>query len=79
MKFAIDREQILKALFTGYGTIGNDHPIPPTDPFFNSELPLRKHDPERAAFYLKKSGVTDPKILLQVSEAAFAGAVDMAR
>ncbi len=76
LKFATDREQILKALFSGYGTLGNDHPIAPTDPYFNSELPQRKHDPERAAFHFKKSGIADPKILLQASDAAFAGAVD---
>ena len=35
LKEATDREQILKALFSGYGTLGNDHPIPPTDPYFN--------------------------------------------
>jgi peptide/nickel transport system substrate-binding protein len=77
LKYATNREQILKALFSGYGTIGNDHPIPPTDPFFNSELPVRKHDPEQAKFHFKKAGLTDPKILLEVSDAAFNGAVDM--
>ena len=76
LKYATDREQILKALFSGYGTQGNDHPIAPTDPYFNSELPQRKHDPERAAFHFKKAGIADPKILLQASDAAFAGAVD---
>ena len=76
LKYATDREQILKALFSGYGTLGNDHPIPPTDPYFNSELPQRKYDPEKAASYLKKSGIADPKILLQASDAAFNGAVD---
>jgi peptide/nickel transport system substrate-binding protein len=78
LKFATDREQILKALFSGYGTIGNDHPIPPTDPYFNSELPQRKHDPERAAFYFKKAGIANPTILLQASDAAYNGAVDEA-
>ncbi|MGO9769611.1 MAG: ABC transporter substrate-binding protein [Roseiarcus sp.] len=76
LKYATDREQILKALFSGYGTVGNDHPISPSDPYFNSELPQRKHDPEKAAFYFKKAGIADPKILLQASDAAFAGAVD---
>ena len=76
LKYATDREQILKAMFSGYGTLANDHPIPPTDPYFNSELPQRKHDPERAAFHFKKAGITDPKIVLQVSDAAFNGAVD---
>jgi peptide/nickel transport system substrate-binding protein len=69
---------MLKALFSGYGTAGNDHPIPPTDPYFNKELPQRKYDPEKAAFYLKKAGVADPKIILQASDAAFNGAVDQA-
>ncbi len=78
LKYATDREQILKALFSGYGTIGNDHPISPGDPYFNKDLPQRKHDPERAAFHLKKAGIADPKILLQASDAAFNGAVDMA-
>jgi peptide/nickel transport system substrate-binding protein len=76
LKYATDREQILKALFGGYGALGNDHPIPPGDPYFNKDLPQRKHDPERTAFHLKKSGI-DPTIVLQTSGAAFAGAVDM--
>ena len=76
LKEATDREQILKALFSGYGTLGNDHPIPPTDPYFNSELPQRKYDPEKAAAAFKKAGLSDPKILLQASDAAFNGAVD---
>src|SRR5271155_4994948 len=76
LKEATDREQMLKALFSGYGTLGNDHPIPPTDPFFNKELPQRKYDPEKAAAGFKKAGIADPKILLQASDAAFNGAVD---
>ncbi len=32
MKYGIDREQIIKALFGGFGSLGNDHPIPRTDP-----------------------------------------------
>ena len=78
LKYATNREEILKAMFSGYGTLGNDHPIPRSDPYFNSELPQRKYDPEKAAFHLKKSGIADPKILLQASDAAFNGAVDMA-
>ena len=76
LMLAADREQMLKALFSGYGTTGNDHPIPPTDPYFNKELPQRKYDPEKAAFHFKKAGIADPKIILQASDAAFNGAVD---
>jgi peptide/nickel transport system substrate-binding protein len=78
LKFATDREQMLKALFSGFGTLGNDQPIPPTDPFYNSELPQRKYDPDQAKFHFKKAGLKDPKIMLQASDAAFNGAVDMA-
>jgi len=32
MKFAIDRKQVLKTFFNDYGVLGNDHPIPVSDP-----------------------------------------------
>jgi peptide/nickel transport system substrate-binding protein len=76
LKLATDREQILKALFSGYGTVGNDHPIPQSDPYFNKELPQRKYDPDKAAAAFKKAGIANPNILLQASDAAFNGAVD---
>ncbi len=44
----------------GYGSLGNDHPVPRTDPYFNSELAQRTYDPEKAAFYAKKAGITTP-------------------
>jgi peptide/nickel transport system substrate-binding protein len=78
MKYALDREQIIKTSFSGFATLGNDHPIPRTDPYFNSQLPQLKYDPEKVKFYLKKSGLSDPKVVLQASDAAFNGAVDMA-
>ena len=78
MKYAMDREQILKALFQGYGKLGNDHPVPESDPYFNSQLPQTKHDADKAKFHFKKSGLTDPKIVLQTSTAAFGDAINMA-
>ena len=41
LKYATDREQLLKSVFGGYGALGNDHPVPPGDPYFNKELPQR--------------------------------------
>lgn len=78
LKFALDRPQMLKTLFNGYGSLGNDHPIPRTDPFFDADLPQTPHDPDRARFHFKRAGLSDPKILCQASDAAFNGAVDMA-
>jgi peptide/nickel transport system substrate-binding protein len=78
LKYAIDRKKVLKNLFSGYGSVGNDHPIPKGDPFYNSELPQIAYDPDKAKFHFKKAGLTDPKIVLSASDAAFGGAVDMA-
>jgi len=77
LKYGIDREKVLQALFAGYGSVGNDHPIPRGDPFYNSELPQTKYDPDKAAFHMKKAAGTAP-IVLSASDAAFGGAVDMA-
>ena len=76
LKYAADREQILRVMFGAFGAVGNDHPIPPNDPYFNKELPQRKHDSDKAAYHLRKSGLS-PTMTLQVSEAAFAGAGDI--
>lgn len=78
LKYAIDREQMIRALHSGYAALGNDHPIPPNDPYFNKELPQRKHDLDRAAFYLKRSGLSGAEIVLEVPDAAFPGAPEAA-
>ncbi len=78
MKYAVDREQMIKALFSGYGTLGNDNPIPKSDPYFNTDLEQLKYDPDRARFHFRKAGVADPGIVLQTSDGVFGGSVDMA-
>ena len=44
-------------------------------------MPKSKHayDPEKAKFHLKKAGMSDLKVDLSTSDAAFAGAVDAAQ
>ena len=77
MKLAVDREQILSNVLNGYGSIANDHPIPPFDPFYAADIPQRQYDPEKAAFHYKKSGHTGA-LKLHASEATHAGAIDQA-
>jgi peptide/nickel transport system substrate-binding protein len=79
LKHAIDREAVLAAILRGYGRIGNDHPVPEHDPFFNKELPIRQYDPEKAKFYLKQAGQENFTIDLHTSEAAFTEAPDTAQ
>jgi len=59
LKYAIDREQMVKILLKGYGSPGNDHPIAPIQRFHAKDLPQRKYDPEKAKYHLKKAGVLD--------------------
>ncbi|MFP1840305.1 ABC transporter substrate-binding protein [Lonsdalea quercina] len=78
IKYGIDREKILATVLRGYGSLGNDHPIPKTDRFFNHELPQRAWDPDKAKFHLKRAGLTALPLELSSSDAAFAGALDAA-
>ncbi len=76
MKYLTDRELIKRALFRGYATIGNDQPIPPFHPMYNSNIPQRPFDPERARFHLRKAGLQNVRLPIYVSQAANAS-VDM--
>lgn len=78
IKYGIDREKILTTILRGYGSVGNDHPIPKTDRFFAKSLPQRAYDPDKAQFYLKKAGLSKLDVELSSSDAAFAGALDAA-
>ncbi|MEE8432190.1 MAG: ABC transporter substrate-binding protein [Candidatus Desulfatibia sp.] len=78
LKYAVDREQLVKTVLRGYGYVGNDHPIGRNQRFFASELPQRKFDPDKAKYYLKKAGLAGYTFKLHTSDAAFGGAVDAA-
>ena len=77
MKYLFDREVIRRALFRGYAAVANDHPIPPSNPYHNADLPQREYDPDKAAFYLDRSGLKGVRLPMFASPAAD-GSVDMA-
>ena len=78
MKYAIDREQMLKIILRGFGSLGNDHPIAPNQKYYASELPQRTYDPDKARFHMEKAGMLDYPFKLHAADAAFSGAVDAA-
>jgi len=78
MKYAIDRELVMKQVFRGHGDIGNDHPISTQNRFFNTELEQRRFDPDRAKYHLKKAGLAGETFKLYVADTGFSGAVDVA-
>jgi len=59
MKYAIDREHLIKILINGFGTLGNDHPIGPIYKYHAKDLPQRQYDPDKAKFHMKKAGLND--------------------
>ncbi len=77
MKFGIDRDEIVDKVLTGYGTVGNDHPISPVIQYY-SELEQRTYDPDRAKHHLKKAGMEELSVSLHTSDAGGAGNVDTA-
>ena len=78
LKLGIDREMLLKTIFSGHGSIGNDQPITPAYRFHNPKLAPRTYDPDKARFHLKQAGQENLSVDFHVADAAFNGAVDLA-
>ena len=78
LKYAIDREAVLKTVLRGHGVLGNDHPIGQSNRYHASGLPQRAYDPDKAKHHLKKAGAEGLTVDLSAADAAFAGAVDAA-
>lgn len=78
LKYAVDREELVKRVLGGYGTVGNDMPVMSGYSLFSDDIEQRQFDPDKAAFHFKKSGHSGP-VLLRTSDVAFPGAVDAAQ
>jgi len=78
LKYALDREALVKTILRGHGVVGNDHPIGQSNRYHAGDLPQRQYDPDKAKFHLKKAGMSSLKVDLSAADAAFAGAVDAA-
>lgn len=70
MKLLMDRETMRNAIFRGYARIGNDHPLPPSHPFYDPSLPQRPFDPDRARFLFAKAGMAGATVPIVSSVAA---------
>ncbi len=76
LKYAVDREQMVKTILRGYGSVGNDHPISASNRYHAADLPQRSYDPDKAKFHLKRAGLSDAAFTFHAADAAFVGAVD---
>jgi len=78
LKYAIDRQQILKSVLAGIGSVANDQPIVPSSRYYASDIPARPYDPDKAAFHWRKAGFSG-RVVLSASDSGFPGAVDAAQ
>ena len=78
LKYALDREALLRTVLRGHGAIGNDHPISVANRYHAADLPQRSYDPDKAKHHLKKAGLDSLTVPLHAADAAFGGAVDAA-
>jgi len=78
LKYAVDRVRMVSDVLGGHGQVGNDSPIGPANPYYHAGMAQIPHDPDRARFHVRRAGVTDLRIPLSVSDAAFPGAATAA-
>jgi peptide/nickel transport system substrate-binding protein len=76
LKHAVDRQELVEKILFGYGEVGNDSPIGPSQKYYAGDLPANTYDPDKAKFYLKEAGLTSLDVPLWVADAGFTGAVD---
>ena len=55
LRLVVDREQMVQNVLSGFGSVGNDL-FGKGTPNYNTALPERKHDPEKAKSLLKAAG-----------------------
>lgn len=57
VKCGLDRPAFVKSSLHGFGQVGWDTPIGPTNPYFSDQSDLVTYDPERAKSLLKNAGI----------------------
>jgi peptide/nickel transport system substrate-binding protein len=78
LKYAIDRDALVRTVLRGHGRAGNDSPITPANKYFAADIGPRPYDPDKARYYLRRAGIAQLKLDLSAADGAFKGAVDTA-
>ena len=76
LKYAINREELIKKILQGTGTIGNDYHVSPGMPYY-PDLPQRPYDLDKAKYHLKQAGLSSLDVELSAADSVLSGAVDM--
>lgn len=75
MKMLLDRKQAVQTAVGGYGQVGNDL-FAVHDPLYDSQIPQRHYDPQKAKALLKAAGALGQTFTLYTSDAV-SGAVQL--
>jgi len=75
MKHLMDRQRLVKGVFKGQASLGNDQPIGPAYFDHSPDIPQRMMDPDKAKYHFDKSGVGNTTIPIVAAEVA-PGAVE---
>jgi len=70
LRLMADRKAMLDNVLKGYGALGNDTPVPASNPFHAEFLPQREMDLDLAKFHLRKAGMENASLELHTSTAA---------
>ena len=79
LKHSVNRQELVDKILQGHGKVGNDHPIGPANQYYAEDLPQLEIDIDKAKFHMKEAGLSTLKVDLNVSDAAFNGAIDTAQ
>ena len=75
MKNLMDRQRLVKGVYKGQASLGNDQPIGPSYFDHSPDIPQRMLDPDKAKFHFEKSGVGNTTVPITAAEVA-PGAID---
>jgi peptide/nickel transport system substrate-binding protein len=67
LKYAIDRETMVRAVTMGLGEVANDT-LGVGQPWFNADLPVRHYDPDRSRSLLQKAGIKSVTATIRTSD-----------
>src|SRR3954464_8944885 len=62
-ELSLDRQGLVQVVMDNEAIVGNQW-VPPTNPFYASNVPIPKRDVARAKALLKEAGVTNPSFTL---------------
>ncbi|MGB4951394.1 MAG: ABC transporter substrate-binding protein, partial [Rhizobiaceae bacterium] len=78
LKYALDRDEVLRKVFLGEGKKGNDSPVASAMPFYKNPSPQFDYDVEKAKEHLRKAGLESLDVNLSVADSAFPGCIEAA-